>query len=265
MTRRTLSIAAALATTALAAGALAAVAFATDTPADTAPPDDALSPTVAAETYAGIAARADLALAEPLVGVGTDEAWACASCHGESGEGNGDIPRLAGLPAGYIVKQLKDYRSGARRNDNMAYVVATLSDAEMAALGLYYARLDTPNMAEPALGGDLERGRQLALEGDWTVSVPGCFACHGSSGWGVDEAFPPIAAQQPAYTYAQLASWVAGRRANDALGLMHDIALSLSDADMRAVADYLATRPAPPPKPPRLAARMENDTEDRQR
>ena len=52
---------------------------------------------VAAETYAGIAARADLALAEPLVGVGNlDEAWACASCHGESGEGNGDIPRLRG-------------------------------------------------------------------------------------------------------------------------------------------------------------------------
>jgi cytochrome c553 len=252
MTRATrLSLAAATAVTVVAAGA-----FAANMPG-TAPAGEGEGPppTVAAEIYAERAALADVSLAEPLVGVGSEAAWACASCHGAEGEGNGDIPRLAGLPAGYIVKQLMDYRSGARVNDNMQYVTATLSDEEMYALGLYYSRLDTPNRAEPALGGDIDRGRQLALEGDWRVGVPACFVCHGSSGWGVEEAFPPLAAQQAAYTYGQLAAWVDGRRQNSALRLMHDISLALSDEDMRAVADYLATRPAPPPRPPQMASR----------
>src|SRR5690606_8477612 len=41
--------------------------------------------------------------------------YACVSCHGARGEGNGfDAPRLAGLPAGYLQKQMEDYAAGLR-------------------------------------------------------------------------------------------------------------------------------------------------------
>lgn len=202
----------------------------------------------AADTYAAAATQADAGSVSALVegdGTAAEAPWACASCHGDRGEGTQDIPRLAGVPAGYLVKQLHDYRSGARQNDNMRYVVSTLSDDQLAALGSYYAALETPASAEPTFGADLERGRSLALAGDWAVDLPSCFSCHGPLGWGVGESFPPIAGQHPAYTLSQLAAWKDGRRVNSPLGLMHSVAAALTDQDMRAVSDYLATLPPP--------------------
>lgn len=131
-------------------------------PAQDAPPDWR-----AAETFAEAAAETDPSIAIPLVeGDGIDGAWACASCHGEDGQGAGPIPALAGLPAGYIVKQLHHYAAGARLNDNMQYVANRLDGAQMAALGAYYAAQIRQPTAGATLGGDLARGRTLALEGD---------------------------------------------------------------------------------------------------
>lgn len=204
-----------------------------------------------AQTLAAAAAEADSAQVLGLIdgsGVDVDGPWACASCHGKTGEGTQTIPRLAGLPAGYVAKQLHDYKRGARLDANMQYVASRLDEAEMAALGAFYSALETPPSARPSFGGDLERGRELALAGDWSVNLPSCFACHGPLGWGVEQIFPPIAGQHPAYTHAQLAAWKEGRRTNSPLGLMHRVAAALSEADMRAVSDYLATLP-PPQRP----------------
>lgn len=215
---------------------------------DSATTDGATTDWRAAERYAKAASAADphsiIALLEGT-GDTQDAPWACASCHGDTGQGTQNIPRLAGVSAGYLVKQLHDYRSGARLNDQMQYVVSTLSEEEMAALGAYYASLETAPSAEPSLGGNMERGRTLAQAGDWSVDLPSCFSCHGPLGWGVAETFPAIAGQHPAYTHTQLAAWKGGRRANSPLGLMHSVVQSLSEEDMRAISDYLATLPPP--------------------
>lgn len=207
----------------------------------------------AAESYAVAAEDADPKSIMALIEgnrESADASWSCASCHGETGQGTQNIPRLAGVSAGYLVKQLHDYQSGARINDNMQYVVSTLTDGEMAAIGNYYSKLETAPSAKPSLGGDLERGRELALAGDWTVDMPSCFSCHGPLGWGVGETFPAIAGQHPAYTHTQLAAWKEGSRVNSPLGLMHSIAQSLSEQDMSAVSDYLATLPPPQSRNP---------------
>src|SRR3546814_2777956 len=62
----------------------------------------------------------------------------------------------------------------------------------------------------PVLGGDLARGEQLALEGDWNKGVPACFSCHGPSGFGVAPGFPSIAAQHAPYVARQLDAWKGG-------------------------------------------------------
>lgn len=207
----------------------------------------------AAENYGAAAAEADPKSVMALIdgsGESADASWSCASCHGDTGQGAQNIPRLAGVSAGYLVKQLHDYQSGARINDNMQYVVSTLTDEEMAALGTYYAALKTAPSATASLGGDLERGRELTLAGDWTVDLPSCFSCHGPLGWGVGETFPAIAGQHPAYTHTQLAAWKEGSRVNSPLGFMHSIAQSLSEQDMSAVSDYLATLPPPQSRNP---------------
>lgn len=203
--------------------------------------------------YAKAAEGADPESVMHLIASGakpSNATWGCASCHGDRGEGAQNIPRLAGVSAGYLIKQLHDYKNGTRINDNMQYVVSTLTDEEMAALGVYYAGLDTGPSAEPSLGGDLDRGRELALQGDWAVDLPSCFACHGPLGWGVEDTFPAIAGQHPSYTHTQLAAWKSGHRKNSPLGLMHSVAAALSAEDMQAISDFLASLPPPQSRNP---------------
>ena len=53
---------------------------------------------------------------------------ACASCHGEHGEGNADagFPRLAGLPSLYMREQLAAFADEQRDNPIMTPVAKTL-------------------------------------------------------------------------------------------------------------------------------------------
>lgn len=185
-----------------------------------------------------------------LINEGRGDAWSCSSCHGTRGQGSETVPRLAGLPSAYIVKQLNDYIAGARENESMAIVASALSPDERRALGDYYARLRAPSTARPSLGGDIARGERLALYGDWSKNVPACFSCHGPSGFGVAPQFPSLAAQHPAYTASQLSAWAGGQRDNSSVDLMNAVSRNLSDADRRAVADYLATLPPNPASPP---------------
>lgn len=112
-----------------------------------------------------------------LIFAGKDDVWSCASCHGGLGQGAENTPRLAGLSQGYIVKQLQDFREGERHNKHMSFVAKTLDDAEIDRLAAYYAGLRVDSTAQPALGGDLARGEQIALQGDWSLGVPACFSC----------------------------------------------------------------------------------------
>lgn len=185
-------------------------------------------------------------VADQLINKGRTGTWGCASCHGLRGQGSGTVPRLAGLQADYIRKQLNDYVAGRRSDDSMKIVAQSLTTDEMTMLGLYYAGLNAPSTARPLLGGDVKRGQRLALEGDWSRTVPACFSCHGASGFGVAPIVPALAAQHPAYTATQLAKWVGGNRTNSDLDLMNHVSKGLSDADRRAVADYFATLPPTP-------------------
>lgn len=181
-----------------------------------------------------------------LVEAGKEQAWSCASCHGDAGQGNLSTPRLAGQPAEYLKKQLQDFASGLRVNESMVLVAKALSEAEMADVARYYSRIELPAGVAPRLGGDLERGKHIAERGDWKSNVPACVSCHGRGGEGVEPGFPALAGQQPDYIFAQLAAWHAGERKNSPQFLMDDIAQRMSPEDMRAVADYFgALQPAP--------------------
>jgi len=58
---------------------------------------------------------------------------ACMACHGPAGKGNAGakFPSLNGQHAIYTIKQLKDFRSGARSNVMMNDIAAKMSDAEI--------------------------------------------------------------------------------------------------------------------------------------
>lgn len=189
-----------------------------------------------------------------MVAVGKGQAWSCASCHGEAGQGNLNTPRLAGQPADYLHKQLQDFKSGLRHNESMAFVARALSDADMAKLATYYAGIDLRTRSAPTLGGDLARGRVIAEKGDWKTDVPACFSCHGIGGEGVAPGFPALAGQKPDYIFAQLTAWHEGERKNSPQALMEGIARRMNVEEMRAVADYLGSLPPRPSPAPVQAA-----------
>lgn len=65
----------------------------------------------------------------------------CSQCHGINGEVAGEsFPRLAGRDREYLARQLRDFRSGARRGQ-MTELVRDLSDDEIVALGTLFSRI----------------------------------------------------------------------------------------------------------------------------
>ncbi len=68
---------------------------------------------------------------------------ACKSCHGENGEGNEQLPRLAGQHKRYVSDQLQAFGDRARTNDNaiMHTVASKLTEMEREAVALYVSGL----------------------------------------------------------------------------------------------------------------------------
>jgi cytochrome c553 len=167
----------------------------------------------------------------------------CASCHGQSGEGNAaaGFPRLAGLPAAYLDAQLNALADGTRQSPVMGPVARGLSAPERSQLADYYAALPAPTGVPPAPPVQLDD--RLALHGRWSEDTPACVQCHGEGGSGVGSSFPPLTGQTSLYIANQLHAWKQGTRRGDPLGLMQTVAAKLSDADIRAVSNYFAAQP----------------------
>lgn len=170
----------------------------------------------------------------------------CEGCHNADGSGQSaaGFPRLAGLDAAYLRRQLDDFASGARDNPVMKPTASALSTVERAQMADYYSRMPVPaptaSVAPPADGP----GRRLAERGRWQRQVPGCVQCHGPGGVGVGANFPPLAGQSATYIANQLRAWKQGTRHNDPLGLMRHVAANLDDADIAAVSAWFAAQPA---------------------
>ena len=69
-------------------------------------------------------------------------ATVCAACHGVDGIAkNPDAPNLAGDNPGYIIKQLKAFKSGTRQQDQMSIIAQELSEGDMANVAAWYSGL----------------------------------------------------------------------------------------------------------------------------
>lgn len=158
---------------------------------------------------------------------------ACFTCHGLDGAGDGDAaPRLAGLDAGYLHKQLEDYASGLRRHDVMGEVARNLTPKARAAVAAWYAGLPPRAVfaaAPPA-----------------PIAYDACIACHGPWGEGAGAAGPALAGQPAAYLADQLRRWRRSERRNDPRGVMRTAAAGLSAADAAAIATWLSGLSAAP-------------------
>jgi cytochrome c553 len=137
----------------------------------------------------------------------------CAVCHGANGEGNPalDAPRISGLGAWYVARQLDNFRSGVRGSSDedrygtqMRAIALTLEDDEaIADLAAYLAELQSP-YAPATVSGDVEHGADLYAT---------CTACHGMDGRGsVQLSTPSLIGQYDWYLVRQLELFRSGLR-----------------------------------------------------
>jgi cytochrome c553 len=169
----------------------------------------------------------------------------CAACHGA--DGNSAIannPKLAGQVAEYLQKQLANFKAAGgkkaeRENPVMAGMVAILSAEDMRNVAAYYAGRQAKSGVAKSKA-TLALGRKIWRGGDAPKGLPACAACHGAAGTGLPAQYPRLAGQHPEYTEAQLRAFRASERRNDPGGAMQSIAAKMSDAEIRAVADYIA-------------------------
>ncbi len=163
----------------------------------------------------------------------------CAACH--NADGNSSIPmfpKLAGLQEEYLTKQLKEFINGNRKSDVMAPVVANLKPEDIPALANYFAR-QKPQAGKTQDAALAEQGKKIFLDGNEETGVPGCVGCHQAGAAG-NERYPRIAGQHPEYVVQQLKSFAAGDRSNDYSRFMRVTAKRMTEAEMKAVAEYLA-------------------------
>lgn len=76
------------------------------------------------------------------VGAGKQKSMQCAVCHGANGIAvNPDAPNLAGEMPGYIERQLKAFRSGARKHEQMSIIASGLSDEDIGDLAAWFSAI----------------------------------------------------------------------------------------------------------------------------
>ena len=160
------------------------------------------------------------------------KAKVCTTCHGENG-----VPQLKTTPviwgqnAGYMFLQLRDFQSGARKNELMSPIAATLSRDDLLPLAEYFSKLKWPNLAQPEAPQDVAGKAQAA------ISSVGCIGCHLDHFQG-DGTTARLAGQQHDYLLKTMTDFRSRTRANNPG--MSDLMNATSPDAIAALARYLA-------------------------
>ncbi|MDC7715700.1 c-type cytochrome [Vogesella sp. DC21W] len=162
----------------------------------------------------------------------------CAACHGADGNSVASAnPTLAGQHAKYIESQLKAFKSGERKNPIMMGMATPLTPADMANVAAYFSSQKV-KPREAADKSQMPLGKKIYTAGNPATKVPACMACHGPAGKGYPDQYPAVGSQHAAYIAKQLADFKAGTDRKNAV--MHDVAMRLTDAEVKAVSEYMS-------------------------
>lgn len=186
-------------------------------------------------------AAAPVALAAGDPAAGKPKTAACAACHGPDGNSAApNFPKLAGQHAGYLLKQMKDIKSGARPVPTMAGMLDPMSEQDLADIAAWYeTQTRTPAAAKEDL---VALGQSIYRAGVREKGLAACTACHSPTGAGNGPArFPALSGQHAEYIAASLRAYRTEERNNDGdTRIMRDVASRLSDKELEAVASYAA-------------------------
>jgi cytochrome c553 len=192
---------------------------------------------------------------------GADIHEVCATCHGEYSQGGkqGEYPRMAGQPAGFIENQLRLFRARARTN--MAMLPHTeereLSDQDIVDVSAYVAQIYLPTQLPlidenatdfdalqrlqdakkvlniPRAEGDIDAGEKLYQRE--------CRSCHGEQGKGKEEhSVPMLAGQYTNYLWRQVAKYINKERIHDPDAPEEELLAAFTETELRDIFAYMS-------------------------
>lgn len=185
----------------------------------------------------------------------------CMTCHGTDGnnwvekgggvfgktDGGADSPKLAGQHAEYLYKQMREFKGvdgnpPVRSNAIMNGMIAMLADdASMKAAAEFYAAQKLqPSAADASHAETVATGQKIWRAGVASKGIPACASCHGPAGKGMAAQYPALAGQFPEYLETQMKAFRDGARDNDPAKMMRDIALKMTDPEIKAVTNFAA-------------------------
>lgn len=156
---------------------------------------------------------------------------ACHRCHGPDGNSpGGQYPSLARQNEEYLIKQLQDFKSGARADAQMSPLVGVLSDEDIVLLANFYS------------GENIQRQRGIDEEqkkiGKDIAKNRACASCHQANYRGVGP-IPRISRQKRIYLVKSMKDFRDGKRTNDN-GIKTEVMKTLSDEEIKALSHFLA-------------------------
>jgi cytochrome c553 len=161
-----------------------------------------------------------------------EKAQLCAGCHGENGvPQQKSMPVIWGQHQGYSYLQLRDYKSGARKNDIMTPLAQTMERDDMMALALYFSQKRWPDLQQPRAPAQIAERAVRA-----NVAI-GCTGCHQANYRG-EGTQPRLAGQTKEYLLQSMLDFRNRRRGNNPG--MSDLMKAISEEDIAACAEYLA-------------------------
>jgi cytochrome c553 len=170
-----------------------------------------------------------------------EKAKLCATCHGEHGiPTQKNIPVIWGQNEGYLIYQLRDFKSGARKNrsgaaedlaDLMLPIAAGIDPKDVTAFAAYFTKLKWPNLEQPAAPAG------IATKAQTTAASVGCPGCHLAYFQG-DGTTARLAGQNREYLLKTMKDFRDNARGNNPG--MSDLMKATSEEDIAALAEYLA-------------------------
>jgi cytochrome c553 len=160
---------------------------------------------------------------EGTAAAGRKIAGQCRTCHGIDGYARIPIaPHIGGEQASYIRNQLTAFRDGTRVHEMMSVVAKMLTDQQIADVAAWYS----------------SHTATATLTADASGAPEACTACHGVDGIAVIEDAPNLAGETNIYIDTQLKAFRLGKRKHEVMSV---VAAEMTDAEIRAVADWYAS------------------------
>jgi cytochrome c553 len=158
----------------------------------------------------------------------------CAACHGDKGVPiDKDTPVIWGQTQGYLYFQLRDYKSGARKDDRMSPVAQMLERPEMLALAEYFSKQPWPVL------GQAQAPVDVAARAQRTNTAVACTGCHQGEYQG-EGTQPRLAGQFKEYLLRTMIDFRTRKRGNNPG--MSDLMLATPEDELAPMAAYLAGR-----------------------